>query len=66
MNPEDKAHQKIDKMLSDSGWAIQDYHKLNLSAGSGITVREFPLSKDTADYALFIQDMSPSLSDPIR
>ncbi len=54
MNPEDKARQNIDKMLIDSGWIIQDYENRNLSEGLGVAVREYPLSKDNADYALFI------------
>ena len=54
MNPEDKARKGIDKMLTDSGWIIQDYDDRNLSAGLGVAVREYPLSKDNADYALFI------------
>ena len=54
MNPEDKARKGIDKMLTDSGWIIQDYEDRNLSAGLGVAVREYPLSKDNADYALFI------------
>ncbi len=54
MRPEDSARQEIDKMLIDSGWIIQDYEDRNLSAGLGIAVREYPLNKDNADYALFI------------
>ena len=54
MNPEDKARQDIDKMLTDSGWIIQDYEDRNLSKGLGVAVREYPLSRDNADYALFI------------
>ena len=54
MNPEDKARKEIDKMLTDSGWIIQDYGELNLGLGLGIAVREFPLGIDAADYALFI------------
>ena len=54
MDPEEQARLKIDKMLTDSGWTIQDYGELNLGAGLGIAVREFPLGKDAADYALFI------------
>ncbi len=41
-------------MLVASGWIIQDYDDRNLSAGLGVAVREYPLSKDHADYALFI------------
>ncbi len=54
MNPEDEARKDIDKMLTDSGWIIQDYDDRNLSEGLGVAVREYPLSKDNADYALFI------------
>jgi type I restriction enzyme, R subunit len=54
MNPEDKARVGIDKMLTDSGWIIQDYEDRNLSESLGVAVREYPLSKDNADYALFI------------
>jgi len=54
MDPEEQARLKIDQMLTDSGWIIQDYGELNLGVGLGIAVREFPLGKDAADYALFI------------
>ena len=54
MKPEDTARQDIDKMLIDSGWIVQDYEDRNLNAGLGVAVREYPLSKDHADYALFI------------
>ena len=54
MRPEDSARQEIDKMLIDSGWIIQDHETRNLSESLGIAVREYPLSKDNVDYALFI------------
>ncbi len=54
VEPEAKARTKIDKMLSETGWIIQDYGELNLGAGKGIAVREYPLGKDAADYVLFI------------
>ena len=55
MKPEDKARCEIDAMLQASGWAIQDYEDLDLSASLGIAVREFPLGKKAVDYALFIR-----------
>lgn len=58
MDPEDEVRQQIDKMLEESGWILQDYKQLDLSAGKGIAVREYPLSKDASDYALFI-DRNP-------
>jgi len=54
MTPEQKARQSIDAKLSASGWIIQDLKELNLSAGRGIAVREFPTSTGPVDYALFI------------
>jgi len=32
MNPEEQARLDIDKMLTDSGWIIQDYEDRNLSS----------------------------------
>ena len=54
MDPEDQARIKIDEMLIQSGWIIQDYKDLNLGEGLGVAIRYFPLGKDEADYALFI------------
>jgi type I restriction enzyme, R subunit len=58
MEPEDAARQNIDRMLEESGWVLQDYKDLNLGAGFGVAVREYPLSKEASDYALFI-DRNP-------
>jgi len=54
VEPEAEARQKIDEMLVESGWVIQDYDDRNLSAGLGVAVREYPTSDGPADYALFI------------
>lgn len=55
MKPEEQARQKIDELLTDAGWVIQDYDQINLSAGLGIAVREYQLeSSGIADYLLFI------------
>lgn len=54
MNSEDDARLEIDKMLVDSGWVIQNYEDRNLSESLGVAVREYPMGKDNADYALFI------------
>lgn len=58
MEPEEEAREQIDKMLEESGWIIQDYKDLNLGESFGVAVREYPLSKDASDYALFI-DRNP-------
>ena len=54
MTPEAEARQKIDKRLTAAGWIIQDVKQLNISAGIGVAVREFPTDTGPVDYALFI------------
>jgi type I restriction enzyme R subunit len=44
MTPEQKARQQIDRQLDQAGWAVQDMPGLNISAGLGVAVREFPLT----------------------
>jgi hypothetical protein len=38
-SPEELARQKIDKLLSDCGWVIQNRRTINLSAARGVAVR---------------------------
>jgi len=52
--PEQLARQNIDQLLDACGWQVQHYQELNLSAGRGVAVREFPLKTGFADYALFV------------
>ena len=54
MTPEQKARETIDKKLIQAGWLVQDMKELNLSAGLGVAVREFPTSTGPVDYALFV------------
>jgi type I restriction enzyme R subunit len=56
MKPEEEARKKIDVLLEKAGWLVQDYKNLNLGAGVGVAVQEFPL-KGTgfADYLLFVE-----------
>ncbi len=54
MTPESKARQRIDQKLEQSGWVVQDMKQLNLSAGTGVAVREYPTDTGPADYVLFI------------
>ena len=55
MTPEQKAREVIDKKLAQSGWVVQDRKQLNLLAGLGVAVREFPTSTGLVDYALFVE-----------
>lgn len=54
MTPEQNARKQIDNKLEQSGWIIQDMKQLNLFAGLGVAVREFPTSTGPVDYALFV------------
>ena len=52
--PEAQARQHIDAQLAACGWIVQDRPAMNLYAGRGVAVREFPLETGYADYLLFI------------
>jgi type I restriction enzyme R subunit len=53
MTPEQKARQKIDQLLAQSGWVVQDYADLNIAAGLGVAAREFRLTTGHVDYLLY-------------
>ena len=52
--PESLARQNIDAQLTACGWIVQDRPAMNLYAGRGVAVREFPLQTGFADYLLFV------------
>src|SRR3954471_24329195 len=52
--PEELARHNIDALLTQCGWLIQDYKKLDLSAGRGIAIREVRLKEGRCDYLLLI------------
>jgi type I restriction enzyme, R subunit len=43
--PEAKAREKIDVLLAQAGWLVQDREDMNLTASDAIAVREFKLEK---------------------
>jgi type I restriction enzyme R subunit len=55
LTPEDKAREQIDQQLIAAGWVVQDAQTMNLVAGRGVAVREFPLASGhgEADYLLY-------------
>jgi type I restriction enzyme R subunit len=53
MTPEDLARQSIDRQLEACGWLVQDRKAMNIYAGLGVAVREFPLDDGEADYLLY-------------
>ena len=54
--PEQKARREIDADLAAAGWIVQDRDDLDLTAGRGIAVREFPMKPGFgfADYLLYL------------
>lgn len=54
MTPEAKARQFIDQKLEGAGWVVQDMRQVNLRAGQGVAVREYPTDTGPADYLLFV------------
>jgi type I restriction enzyme R subunit len=54
--PEQKARREIDAELTAAGWLVQDREDLDLTAGRGIAVREFPMKSGFgfADYLLYL------------
>src|SRR5437868_2853746 len=54
-SPEELAREKIDKLLAECGWILQDRSTINLSASRGIAIREALLKdRDEVDYLLFV------------
>jgi type I restriction enzyme R subunit len=53
-SPEELAREKIDKLLTDCDWILQNRSTINLSAGQGIVIREGLLKTGEADYLLFV------------
>ncbi len=54
--PERTARERIDRLLQAAGWIVCDADKVNLSAGRGTAIREFPLKSGHgfADYLLYL------------
>jgi type I restriction enzyme R subunit len=54
--PEQKARREIDRLLGLAGWLVQSREELDLTAGRGIAVREFPMKSGFgfADYLLYL------------
>src|SRR5438093_5193608 len=54
-SPEELAREKIDKLLTDCGWTIQNRSTINLDAARGVAIREALLKgRDEVDYLRFV------------
>ena len=56
MTCEEHAREKIDQLLKQAGWIIQDLKEANIHAGPGVAIREFTLKTGHgfADYLLYV------------
>ena len=54
--PEARARKIIDQLLTNAGWIVQSRDEVNLAAGRGIAIREFPMKPGfgEADYLLYV------------
>lgn len=55
LGPEQIARVKIDSLLSEAGWVLQNRDQFNKSAALGVAVGEFSLPAGPCDYLLFIE-----------
>src|SRR5947207_10884441 len=54
-SPEELAREKIDKLLTECGWELQNGRTMNLSASHGVALREALLKgRDEVDHLLFV------------
>jgi type I restriction enzyme R subunit len=56
MNPEERAQESIDRLLTAAGWAVQDFKAADIHAARGVAICEFQLNPGfgEADYLLYI------------
>src|SRR5690606_23511905 len=52
--PEQQARTKIDQLLTEAGWVLQNRDEFDRNAALGVAVREFPLPAGFCDYLLFV------------
>jgi len=66
--PEQEARTEIDRMLAEAGWQVQDVKNVNLYAGQGVAIREFPLERGFgfADYLLYIDGKATGVIEAKR
>ena len=65
--PENRAREKIDALLEQSGWTVQDRDEMNLTLPA-VAVREFKLQRGHgfADYLLFVDGQAVGVCEAKR
>jgi len=66
--PEQQARQEIERLLETCGWNVQDLAAVNLGAGRGVAIREFPLRRGygSADYLLYVEGKAAGVVEAKR
>lgn len=57
-NPEQIARDRIDEMLQQAGWVVQDKNKTDLYDGAGQAIKEYQTDVGPADYVLFVNQQA--------
>ncbi|MEQ8356096.1 MAG: type I restriction-modification enzyme R subunit C-terminal domain-containing protein [Kiloniellaceae bacterium] len=52
--PEQIVRERIDRLLTEAGWVLQDRDGFDRTAARGVAVREFSLPAGFCDYLLFV------------
>jgi type I restriction enzyme R subunit len=65
-DPEQIARDKIDKMLIEAGWDVQDKTKIDFTQKQGQAVREYQTEAGEADYALFVDRTAKGIIEAKR
>jgi type I site-specific restriction endonuclease len=67
MTCEAHAREKIDQLLAQAGWLVQDVKDTNIFAGKGVAIREFPLKTGHgfSDYLLYVDGKKNWAQAPI-
>ena len=62
-SPEARARKNIDQLLAAAGWVVQSREDVNLAAGRGVAIREFPMKPGfgEADYLLYVDSKAVSV-----
>ena len=53
-NAEQHTRDAIDSMLDAAGWKVKSRTKVNLSASTGVAIKEYITDVGPADYVLFV------------
>src|SRR4051794_29019556 len=56
LHPEQEARLAIDNALVAAGWLIQDRKDIDMTAGPGLAIREYPTKTGPVDYMLFVEE----------